>query len=133
MKTTTTTSTNSSNFNFDYNKETGTLSGGFAPSGTSAEPNYYEYCWYRLPCGICTRTNSMCPLGKGEVTWEYNKITCDSNSGISGVASSKSTKSGDWWVSLDATSANVPSTPTAGFSSEFNEKDIDSILKKVQE
>jgi len=126
----TTTSTNSSNFNFDYNKETGTASGGFAPTGTSAEPNYYEYCWYRLPCGICTRTNSMCPLGKGEITWDYNKVTC--GSGVSSVSS-------DWYVSLDdytkcdTTSAKVPSTPTAGFSSKFNEKDIDSILKRVQE
>lgn len=24
-----------------------------------------EFCWYRLPCGICTKTNSMCPLYKG--------------------------------------------------------------------
>ena len=79
----------------------------YNPTGTNAEPNHYEYCWYRLPCGICTRTNSMCPLGKGEITWEYNKVTC--NPGVSSVSS-------DWYVSLDdytkcnTTSAKVPST-----------------------
>lgn len=31
---------------------------------------YSQYCAYRLPCGICTRTNSYCPLSNGmEVTW----------------------------------------------------------------
>ena len=25
--------------------------------------NYYENCAFRLPCGVCTRTNSMCPIG----------------------------------------------------------------------
>lgn len=24
--------------------------------------DYSTYCAYRLPCGICTRTNSVCPL-----------------------------------------------------------------------
>ena len=23
----------------------------------------YEDCVYKLPCGICVRTNSMCPMG----------------------------------------------------------------------
>lgn len=27
--------------------------------------NYGEYCVYRLPCGICTRTNQICPLTCG--------------------------------------------------------------------
>ena len=26
------------------------------------ENNYGQYCFNRLPCGICTRTNQMCPL-----------------------------------------------------------------------
>lgn len=26
-------------------------------------PNYGQYCFNRMPCGICTRTNMMCPLG----------------------------------------------------------------------
>ena len=33
--------------------------------------NYSQYCAYRLPCGICTRTNSYCPIFNGTVgiTW----------------------------------------------------------------
>lgn len=34
--------------------------------------NYYESCGFRLPCGICTRTHSTCPLWRVEmpvVTW----------------------------------------------------------------
>lgn len=32
--------------------------------------DYSPYCMYRLPCGICTRTNSYCQLLNGmEVTW----------------------------------------------------------------
>lgn len=29
-------------------------------------------CWYKLPCGICTRTNEMCPIGISNIpatTW----------------------------------------------------------------
>lgn len=41
--------------------------------------NYTNYCFYRLPCGICQRTNSMCPLGSGTwtPTWE---VTCSTTS-----------------------------------------------------
>ena len=36
--------------------------------------NYTNYCSYRLPCGICQRTNSICPLSGGiYTTW---KVTC---------------------------------------------------------
>ena len=24
---------------------------------------FWQYCFNRLPCGICTRTNMMCPMG----------------------------------------------------------------------
>jgi len=27
--------------------------------------NYSVYCSFRLPCGVCTRTNSFCPLSSG--------------------------------------------------------------------
>lgn len=41
----------------------------FTVSGaTNAEVNYSSYCIYRLPCGICTRTNSICPLSGGTIT-----------------------------------------------------------------
>lgn len=50
-------------------KTTTTTSTTYVPTGTNAEPNYHEYCWYRLPCGICTRTNEFCPLsGNSKVT-----------------------------------------------------------------
>lgn len=41
--------------------------------------NYANYCFYRLPCGICQRTNSICPLGGGTwtPTWE---VTCNTTS-----------------------------------------------------
>lgn len=31
------------------------------------EFNYSQYCAYRLPCGICTRTNTYCPLFSGTI------------------------------------------------------------------
>ena len=39
------------------------------------EFNYSQYCAYRLPCGICTRTNSYCPLFSG--TFD---VTCTTES-----------------------------------------------------
>lgn len=30
---------------------------------TTGTVNYnYNYCFHRLPCGVCTRTNSICPM-----------------------------------------------------------------------
>lgn len=29
----------------------------------SCGSDYSQYCFNRLPCGICTRTGGMCPLG----------------------------------------------------------------------
>ena len=31
----------------------------------TASTTYSQYCSFRLPCGICTKTNSICPLGSG--------------------------------------------------------------------
>lgn len=31
-------------------------------ASTASDFQEFQYCQYRLPCGICTRTNSMCPL-----------------------------------------------------------------------
>lgn len=35
------------------------------------QPGIYQDCPHRLPCGICTKTNSMCPLSPGimKPTW----------------------------------------------------------------
>ena len=35
--------------------------------------NYGQYCFNRLPCGICTRTNQMCPFAGNSNT----EPTCD--------------------------------------------------------
>ena len=41
--------------------------------------DYTQYCLYRLPCGICTRTNQTCPLNCGGyqplVTWTSTSAT----------------------------------------------------------
>lgn len=34
-----------------------------------------EYCLYRLPCGICERTNNMCPLQKSGYKVDYTRPT----------------------------------------------------------
>ena len=40
---------------------------------TTTYENYQQYCMYRLPCGICTRTNSMCSLQNAvQVTWNIS-------------------------------------------------------------
>lgn len=47
-------------------------------------PNYSQYCLYRLPCGICTRTNSVCPLsGNSTITpsWLPNTIVYTNGGG----------------------------------------------------
>ena len=52
------------NLTKDFNEATNTT-GTDGKSYTTNYPfenNYGEYCFNRLPCGICTRTNQMCPL-----------------------------------------------------------------------
>ena len=49
-------------------------------------PNYSQYCFYRLPCGICTRTNEFCPLncnGKGTAmpSWFPGTVVYTTGSG----------------------------------------------------
>ena len=38
-----------------------------APTANST--TYSQYCSFRLPCGVCTRTNSICPLASGWTPW----------------------------------------------------------------
>ena len=47
------------------------------------EINYSSYCCYRLPCGICTRTNSTCPLGGGTaiLSWQYPNVVYTNGTG----------------------------------------------------
>ncbi len=33
---------------------------------------YDEWCSWRLPCGICQRTNSICPVSGGSGGWHIN-------------------------------------------------------------
>lgn len=38
--------------------------------GTSTADSYSNYCSYRLPCGVCIRTNAMCPKQYSpSITW----------------------------------------------------------------
>ena len=76
----------------------------YNPTGTNAEPNYSQSCWYRLPCGICTRTNQVCPV-VGMVHVDFNEITCQTEDG-----------------------SNNAST---GFSSKFTYKETDEILNNI--
>lgn len=46
-------------------------SSDFIPNQSTCTPNY-AFCTYRLPCGICMRTNSVCPFAQNN-NWE---ITC---------------------------------------------------------
>lgn len=41
--------------------------------------NYYDSinCIYRLPCGICTRTNTICPMQTTQITWTTNTVNSD--------------------------------------------------------
>lgn len=42
------------------------------PKISTCYPYNGGYCWYRLPCGICQRTNQICPLmsnGGWEISW----------------------------------------------------------------
>ena len=53
----------------------------FNDKTTTGIADYTNYCWLRLPCGICERTNSMCPLvgnARIEPTWHLPDITCQS-------------------------------------------------------
>lgn len=53
---------------------------GSATNVTVTNDSYRYYCAYRLPCGICTRTNSHCPLTHTlpDITWSTPTITCTS-------------------------------------------------------
>lgn len=43
--------------------------------------NYTNYCTYRLPCGVCQRTNSMCPLSGGAYTPTWTTPTFTTSTG----------------------------------------------------
>ena len=46
---------------------------------TSTDNNYSQYCFNRLPCGICTITQHLCPLvgNQTQITWQLPNITCE--------------------------------------------------------
>ena len=54
--------------------------GGTQPTTTNNyTDNYTNYCFNRLPCGICTITQKMCPLvgNQAQITWQLPDITCE--------------------------------------------------------
>lgn len=57
-------------------------------TGTPIVNSYSDYCWNRLPCGVCRLTNSICPMGNGcgqnpVITWATSEITTGTIKGAS--------------------------------------------------
>lgn len=51
-------------------------------TNTTSYQTYGAYCSFRLPCGICTRTNSYCPIAGNTISSPYTYgPTCTINSG----------------------------------------------------
>ena len=51
---------------------------------TNTISTYGDYCTFRLPCGICIRTNSYCPIAGNTISSPYTYSpgpTCTINSG----------------------------------------------------
>ena len=50
-----------------------TISTGTTSTGTTASP--WDYCAERLPCGLCQKTNMICPYysQKIEITWQAGR------------------------------------------------------------
>lgn len=47
--------------------------------------NGAKVCLYRLPCGVCTRTNQYCPLNSNTTVldWTYSAATaCDAQHNV---------------------------------------------------
>ena len=68
-----------SNTTKDYDCTSGYIHVGDIPDVPSnIEPGYGQYdyknCPWRLPCGICQRSNSICPMqtNRYEPTWSLN-------------------------------------------------------------
>ena len=56
--------------NFQVNTGQTTSNLNSHTTGTSTADSYSYYCSYRLPCGICMRTNAMCPRQYSpSITW----------------------------------------------------------------
>lgn len=54
------------------------------PTSLTLENNLYgqnTYCQWRLPCGVCEKTNRMCPLSgvftPNQPTWITTTNTCN--------------------------------------------------------
>ena len=54
-----------------------------------------EFCSYRLPCGVCERTNNMCPLQKSGYKVDYTRpttVTTGTGTGYSYTVKSEENK-----------------------------------------
>ena len=74
--------------------------------------NYTNYCSYRLPCGVCQRTNSICPLSDGIQKSPWN-ISCTSD--VNSATYLGSSENG-------ATYAKSPSIYTEAWNTESEKK-----------
>lgn len=59
--------------NFQTNTAQATSNLNSHTTSATTTDSYSNYCSYRLPCGVCVRTNSMCPR------WYSHSITWTSN------------------------------------------------------
>lgn len=48
--------------------------GTFPTVNTTA---YLNYCYNRLPCGICKETQTMCPYVKFDISFKQEQVTCE--------------------------------------------------------
>lgn len=56
--------------NFQVNTGQTTSNLNSHTTSTTTADSYSNYCSYRLPCGICIRTNAMCPKWYSHsITW----------------------------------------------------------------
>lgn len=65
------------------------------------EPFDTKCCFNRLPCGICTRTNAMCPFYAGQNTKVYDGTAIDPE--YKDVPSITTNTSGECWDHIDST------------------------------
>ena len=76
--------------------------------------NYTNYCAHRLPCGVCQRTNSICPLNGGTWTPTWN-ITSTPDINLNSATYSGSSENG-------TTYAKSPSIYTEAWNAESEKK-----------
>ena len=80
-------------------------------TGTATSYTYSQYCSFRLPCGICTRTNTTCPIAIPTTPyspwWGIYPPTITTQTGTSATINSKD------YMATGETTATGMATPTS--------------------